>query len=89
VSRAEKKCRKLFAGLIAPGLAAIILFAPERVLIHFEQPTIGAVAPLWNALAIFITFNVVCFGLLIFPGHIGSANVQRTSEKVSTLKKVP
>jgi hypothetical protein len=35
---------QLFAGLIAPGLAAIILFAPERVLIHLKQPTIGAEA---------------------------------------------
>ena len=66
-----------------------MLFAPERVLIHLEQPTIGTEAPLWNALAIFITFNAVCFGLLIFPRHIGTPNAQRTSEKVSTLKKVP
>ena len=35
---------QLFAGLIAPGLAAIILFAPERVLIDLEQPIIGAEA---------------------------------------------
>ena len=78
----------LFAGLMAPGLTAIILFASERVLIHLEQLTIGAKA-LWNALAIFITFNAVSFGLLIFPRHIGAPNAQRTSEKVSTLKKVP
>jgi len=58
VSPPGNKCR-FFAGQIAPGLAAIILFAPERVLIHLGQPTIGA------------------------------PNAQRTSEKVSTLKKVP
>ena len=46
--------------------------------------------PLWNALALFITFNAVCFGLLIFSGHIGATpNAQRTFEKVSTLNKVP
>jgi membrane protein involved in D-alanine export len=38
--------------------------------------------PLWHALAVFITFNAVCFGLLIFSGHIGAKpNAQRPSEK--------
>jgi membrane protein involved in D-alanine export len=46
--------------------------------------------PLWNALAIFITFNAVCFGMLIFSGHIGAAPiVQQPAQKVSTLKNVP
>jgi membrane protein involved in D-alanine export len=46
--------------------------------------------PLWHALAVFVTFNAVCFGLLIFSGHIGAApNAQQTSEKLSTLKNVP
>jgi membrane protein involved in D-alanine export len=44
---------------------------------------------LWHALAIFITFNAVCFGLLIFSGHIGAvSSTQRTSEKLSTLGSV-
>jgi membrane protein involved in D-alanine export len=44
---------------------------------------------LWHALAVFITFNAVCFGLLIFSGHIGAvSNAQRTSEKLSMLKNV-
>jgi membrane protein involved in D-alanine export len=43
--------------------------------------------PLWNALAVFITFNAVCLGLLIFSGRIGAAPiVQQPPEKVSTLK---
>jgi len=29
--------------------------------------------PLSNALAVFITFHFVCFGLLIFSGRIGAA----------------
>jgi D-alanyl-lipoteichoic acid acyltransferase DltB (MBOAT superfamily) len=45
---------------------------------------------LWHAFAVFITFNAVCFGLLIFSGHIGAvSNAQRTSEKLSMLKNVP
>jgi membrane protein involved in D-alanine export len=32
--------------------------------------------PLWNALAVFITFNAVCFGLLIFSGRIGAPPLQ-------------
>jgi membrane protein involved in D-alanine export len=28
--------------------------------------------PLWNAFALFITFNAVCFGMLIFSGRIGT-----------------
>jgi membrane protein involved in D-alanine export len=32
--------------------------------------------PLWNALATFVTFNAVCFGLLIFSGRIGAAPLQ-------------
>ncbi len=35
----------LFAGIIALGLAAIILFAAHRVLIHFEHATIASTAP--------------------------------------------
>jgi membrane protein involved in D-alanine export len=49
--------------------------------------------PLWNALAVFITFNAVCFGLLIFSGRIGAAPIvqqqQQPPEKLSTLKDVP
>jgi membrane protein involved in D-alanine export len=46
--------------------------------------------PLWNAVAIFVTFNAVCFGLLIFSGHIGATpKPQKASEKVSTVKAVP
>ena len=38
--------------------------------------------PLWHALAVFITFNAVCFGLLIFSGHLGAAqNPERPSQK--------
>ena len=35
----------LFAGIIALGLAAIIFFAAERVLIHLEHATIVSTAP--------------------------------------------
>jgi D-alanine transfer protein len=35
----------LFAGLVALGLAAIILFAAQRVLIHLEHATIVSTAP--------------------------------------------
>ena len=46
--------------------------------------------PLSNALALFVTFNAVCFGLLIFSGHIGTApKTQQISEKVSKLKNAP
>jgi D-alanyl-lipoteichoic acid acyltransferase DltB (MBOAT superfamily) len=33
--------------------------------------------PLWNALALVITFNAVCFGMLIFSGHLGAADFAR------------
>jgi membrane protein involved in D-alanine export len=33
--------------------------------------------PLWNALAVFITFNAVCFGMLIFSGRIGAPPIPR------------
>ena len=35
----------LFAGIIALGLAAIIFFAAQRVLIHLEHATIVSTAP--------------------------------------------
>jgi membrane protein involved in D-alanine export len=42
---------------------------------------------LWNALAVFITFNAVCFGLLIFSGRIGAAPaVEQPHQKASTLR---
>jgi membrane protein involved in D-alanine export len=38
--------------------------------------------PLWHAFAVFITFNAVCFGLLIFSGHLAATpNAQRPSAK--------
>ena len=41
--------------------------------------------PLWNALAIFITFNAVCFGMLIFSGRIGAPPItQPPPQKPST-----
>lgn len=33
--------------------------------------------PLWRGAAIAITFNFVCFGFLIFSGHLGAAAVSR------------
>jgi D-alanine transfer protein len=41
----RKEMPHLFAGLIALGLAAIILFAARRVLIHLEHVTITSTAP--------------------------------------------
>jgi poly-D-alanine transfer protein DltD len=40
-----KQMPHLFAGLMALGLAAIILFAAHRILIHFEHATIASTAP--------------------------------------------
>jgi membrane protein involved in D-alanine export len=40
--------------------------------------------PLWNALALFITFNAVCFGMLIFSGRIGAPPTPPPPQKVST-----
>src|SRR5215468_9160393 len=42
---ARKKMPHLFAGLVALGLVAMILFAAERVLIHLEHATIISTAP--------------------------------------------
>src|SRR5215471_12719386 len=42
---ARKEMPHLFAGLAALGLAAMILFAAHRVLIHLEHATIIATAP--------------------------------------------
>jgi len=44
-AHANKEVPHLFAGLIALGLAAIVLFAAERILIHLEHATIGSTAP--------------------------------------------
>ena len=41
----SKQMPHLFAGLMALGLAAIILFAAQRVLIHLEHATIASTAP--------------------------------------------
>src|SRR5919198_2757363 len=41
----RKQMPHLFAGLIALGLAAIILFAGQRALIHLEHITIASTAP--------------------------------------------
>jgi len=41
----RKEMPHLYAGIIALGLAAIILFAAHRVLIHFEHATIVSTAP--------------------------------------------
>src|SRR5215475_12827373 len=40
-----KQMPHVFAGLIALGLGAIILFAAHRVLIHLEHATIASTAP--------------------------------------------
>jgi D-alanine transfer protein len=42
---ARKQRPHVFAGLLALGLAAIILFAAQRVLIHLEHTTIVSTAP--------------------------------------------
>lgn len=42
---ARKQMPHVFAGLIALGLAAIILFIAHRVLIHLEHATIASTAP--------------------------------------------
>ena len=42
---ASKQMPHLFAGLVALGLAAIIFFAAQRVLIHLEHITIVSTAP--------------------------------------------
>src|SRR6266436_1164384 len=42
---ANKQTPHLFAGLIALGLAGIILFGAERIVIHIERATINATAP--------------------------------------------
>jgi membrane protein involved in D-alanine export len=37
--------------------------------------------PLWNAFALFITFNAVCFGMLIFSGRIGAPPIPEPPPK--------
>src|SRR5215813_7059417 len=44
-SLARKQMPHLFASFIALGLAAIIFFAAQRVLIHLEHASIVATAP--------------------------------------------
>ena len=75
----------LYGLYMATLLSAFHIFSSwKKVHQHWRE------GPLWHALALFITFNAVCFGLLIFSGHIGAApNAQQTSEKFSTLKNVP
>jgi membrane protein involved in D-alanine export len=70
---------------MASLLSAFHIFSSWKKVHHYWRE-----GPLWTALAIFITFNAVCFGLLIFSGHISAVpNAQQTSEKLSTLKNVP
>jgi D-alanine transfer protein len=44
-TRTRKQTPHLFSGLLALGLATIILFAAERALVHLEHATIVATAP--------------------------------------------
>jgi membrane protein involved in D-alanine export len=70
---------------MAALLSAFHIFSSWKKVHHYWRE-----GRLWNALAVFITFNAVCFGLLIFSGHIGAtSNAQRTSQKLSMLKNVP
>ena len=41
----RKQTPHLFAGVVALGLAVIVLFAAERALIHLEHATIVSTAP--------------------------------------------
>jgi membrane protein involved in D-alanine export len=67
---------------MATLLSGFHIFSSWKKVHHYWRE-----GPLWNALAIFITFNAVCFGLLIFSGRIGHAPaVKQPQEKVSTLK---
>src|SRR5205823_2911840 len=75
----------LYGLYMATLLSAFHIFSSWKRVHHYWRE-----GRLWNALAVFITFNAVCFGLLIFSGHIGAvSNAQRTSEKLSMLKNVP
>jgi membrane protein involved in D-alanine export len=70
---------------MATLLSAFHIFSIWKKVHHYWRE-----GPLWNALAVFITFNAVCFGMLIFSGRIGAPLiVQRPPEKASTLESVP
>jgi membrane protein involved in D-alanine export len=67
---------------MATLLSAFHIFSNWKKLHHYWRE-----GPLWNAFALFITFNAVCFGMLIFSGRIGAPTiVEQPPEKVSTLK---
>ena len=75
----------LYGLYMATLLSAFHIFSSWKKVHHYWRE-----GPLWNALAVFITFNAVCFGLLIFSGRIGAAPiVQQQPKKLSTLKDVP
>jgi membrane protein involved in D-alanine export len=48
-------------------LSAFHIFSSWKKAHHYWRE-----GPLWNGFAIFLTFNAVCFGLLIFSGRIGA-----------------
>jgi hypothetical protein len=67
---------------MATLLSAFHVFSSWKKVHHYWRE-----GPLRNALAVLITFNAVCFGLLIFSGRIGAPPVvQQPPEKASTVK---
>lgn len=61
-------------------LSAFHLFSSWKKARHYWRE-----GPFWDALALFVTFNAVCFGMLIFSGRIGAPPLpEPPPHKVST-----
>jgi membrane protein involved in D-alanine export len=70
----------LYGLYMATLLSAFHVFSSWKKAHHYWRE-----GPFWHALAVFITFNAVCFGLLIFSGRIGAPPVvPQPPEKAST-----
>lgn len=56
---------------IGYGLYHAALFIIHDRIVRFTRGRAWATSPLWHAAGVFVTFNLVCFGFLIFSGRLG------------------
>ncbi len=53
------------------GLYHAALFIVHDRITRWTRGRAWAASPLWHAASVFVTFNLVCFGFLIFSGRLG------------------
>jgi membrane protein involved in D-alanine export len=59
------------AHYIGYGLYHAALFVIHDRIARWTRGRAWATSPLWRAASVLLTFNLVCFGFLIFSGRLG------------------